>query len=159
MTSDPGGTVVVVDDEEMVVTSIESFLQLETSCRIVAYTSSETALDALDEDRPDVVVADFMMPGMDGITFLKRVRKVRPRTTRVLLTGYADKRNAIRAINEVGLYQYLEKPWDNENLKLVIQNAVERSRLLRDLEARMEALEEANSELGDLRRRLIETFL
>ena len=159
MTSDPTGTVVIVDDEEMVVTSIESFLQLETSHRVLSYTSTETALDALDEARPDVVVADFMMPGMDGITFLKRVRKARPRTTRVLLTGYADKENAIRAINEVGLYQYLEKPWDNENLKLVIQNAIERSRLIRDLETRMEALEEANTELSDLRRRLIETFL
>lgn len=159
MTSDPTGTVVVVDDEEMVVTSIESFLQLETSHRILGYTSTESALESLEETRPDVVVADFMMPGMDGITFLKRVRQARPVTTRVLLTGYADKENAIRAINEAGLYQYLEKPWDNENLRLVIQNAIERSQLIRDLESRMEALEEANTELSDLRRRLIETFL
>lgn len=159
MTRDATGTVLVVDDEEMVVTSIESFLQLETSHRVLCYTSTGAALRSLQETQPDVVIADFMMPDMDGITFLKEIRETRPRTTRVLLTGYADKGNAIRAINEVGLYQYLEKPWDNEHLKLVIQNAVERSRLLRDLEGRMEALEEANSELSDLRRRLIETFL
>jgi DNA-binding NtrC family response regulator len=159
MTRDTTGTVLVVDDEQMVVTSIESFLQLETSHRVLCYTSAETALRSLEETQPDVVVADFLMPDMNGITFLKEIREARPRTTRVLLTGYADKENAIRAINEVGLYQYLEKPWDNQNLKLVIQNGVERSRLLRDLEGRMEALEEANSELSDLHRRLIETFL
>lgn len=159
MTREPAGRVAVVDDEEMVVTSIESYLQLETAHEIFTFTSPETALRSLEEATVDVVVADFMMPAMDGITFLKRMRQARPRAARVLLTGYADKENAVRAINEVGLYQYLEKPWKNEDLKLVIQNGVERARLIRDLEDRMDALEEANTELGDLRRRLIETFL
>ncbi len=159
MTRETAGRVAVVDDEEMVVTSIESYLQLETSHEILTFTSPETALRSLEEATVDVVVADFMMPAMDGITFLKRMRQARPRAARVLLTGYADKENAVRAINEVGLYQYLEKPWKNQDLKLVIQNGVERARLIRDLEDRMEALEEANTELSGLRRRLIETFL
>lgn len=159
MTREPTGRVALVDDEEMVLTSIESYLQLETSHEVLTYTSPEAALRSLEEAIVDVVVADFMMPAMDGITFLKRVRQTRPRVTRVLLTGYADKENAVRAINEVGLYQYLEKPWKNEDLKLIIQNGIERARLIRDLEDRMEALEEANTELSELRRRLIETFL
>ena len=159
MAREPAGRVAVVDDEEMVVTSIESYLQLETSHEILTFTSPEMALQSLGEATVDVVVADFMMPGMDGITFLKQMRQARPRAARILLTGYADKQNAVRAINEVGLYQYLEKPWKNEQLKLVIQNGVERARLIRDLEDRMEALAEANSELEELRRRLIETFL
>ena len=159
MKREPTGRVAVVDDEEMVLTSIESYLQLETSHEVLTFTSPETALGSLEEARVDVVVADFMMPAMDGITFLKRIRQARPRAARVLLTGYADKENAVRAINEVGLYQYVEKPWENEDLKLVIQNGIERARLIRDLEDRMEALEEANSELSELRRRLIETFL
>ncbi|NIP57644.1 MAG: response regulator, partial [Gemmatimonadetes bacterium] len=110
--------VMVVDDEEMVVTSLESFLTLETSYEVLAYTSPERALDKLDEVSVHVVVADFMMPVMDGIAFLKRVREKNPEATRLLLTGYADKENAIRAINEAGLYYYLEKPWDNEHLKV-----------------------------------------
>lgn len=159
MTSEPTGTVAVVDDEEMVVTSIESFMQMETDHELLTFTSSTEALETLDETVPDVVVADFMMPHMDGIEFLKRIRQQHPQATRILLTGYADKENAIRGINEVGLYQYLEKPWENEKLKLVVQNGVERAHLLRDLNSRMEALEEAHDELADLRRRLIETFL
>ena len=159
MTRETTGRVAVVDDEEMVVTSIESYLQLETSHEILTFTSPEGALRSLEEEAVDVVVADFMMPAMDGIAFLKQMRRARPRAARILLTGYADKESAVRAINEVGLYQYLEKPWKNEQLKLVIQNGVERARLIRDLEERMEALEEANTELAGLRRRLIETFL
>lgn len=159
MNREPAGRVAVVDDEEMVLTSIRSYLQLETPHEVLTFDSPETALDSLREETVDVVVADFMMPAMDGVAFLKRVRQERPRAARVLLTGYADKENAVRAINEVGLYQYLEKPWKNEHLRLVIQNGIERARLIRDLEDRMEALEEANSELSTLRRRLIETFL
>lgn len=153
------GTVFVVDDEEMVVTSLESYLQLETRHRIRTFVEPETALGALEEDEPDVVVADFMMPAMDGIELLKAARRSRPAASRILLTGYADKENAIRAINEAEIYQYVEKPWENERLELIIHNAVERARLIRDLNSRMEDLEEAHEELSDLRRRLVETFL
>ena len=156
---DAGGTVYLVDDEEMVVTSLESYLQLETRHRVRTFVAPETALEAVQEDEPDVVVADFMMPGMDGIELLKAVRGSRPAATRVLLTGYADKENAIRAINEADIFQYVEKPWDNERLELILHNAVERARLIRDLDARMEELEETHEELSDLRRRLVETFL
>ena len=107
----------------------------------------------------NVVIADFMMPGMDGITFLRQVRESNPEATRILLTGYADKENAIRAINEAGLYYYLEKPWSNEHLKLVIRNGVERSTLFTELNQRIEALEGANQELYDIRRRLVQAFL
>ena len=153
------GTVFVVDDEEMVVTSLESFLQLETRHRIRTFVEPNEALGAVEEDEPDVVVADFMMPGMDGIELLKAVRRSRPAASRILLTGYADKENAIRAINEAEIFQYVEKPWENERLELIIHNAVERARLIRDLNSRMEDLEDAHEELSDLRRRLVETFL
>ncbi len=159
MKSEPRGTLAVVDDEEMVVTSIRSYMQLETRHEIHTFTVPDQALEELRDVEVDVVVADFMMPEMDGITFLKQMRQDHPRATRVLLTGYADKANAIRGINEVDLYQYIEKPWENDRLKLVVQNAVERAQLLRDLESRMEELEEAHDELSDLRNRLIETFL
>ncbi|HSR43420.1 MAG TPA: response regulator [Longimicrobiales bacterium] len=159
MRSDSGATVLVVDDEEMVVRSLESFLTLETSYDVLTFCSPGEALAALDEQRVEVVVADFMMPGMDGITFLKRVRETQPEATRILLTGYADKENAIRAINEAGLYHYLEKPWDNERLRLVIRNGVERSSLFNELSSRVAALEEANAELQGFRERLVKAFL
>lgn len=159
VTGEQGATVVVVDDEEMVVRSLEAFLTLETSWDILTFCSPLEALQAVDSRTVQVVVADFMMPEMDGITFLRKVRETQPETTRILLTGYADKENAIRAINEAGLYHYLEKPWDNEHLRLVIRNGMERSLLFRELSSRVEALERANVELQGFRERLVKAFL
>jgi DNA-binding NtrC family response regulator len=153
------GTVVLVDDEQMVVASLEGLLQLETSYRVLTFTSPEEALGTVERERPEAVVADFLMPGMDGIEFLERVRAVDPTSTRILLTGYADRDNAIRAINRVGLYHYLEKPWDNDRLMMVIRNGVERSSLFRRLDESLAELESVNEELHEMRLRLIRTFL
>ncbi len=154
----PAG-VLIVDDEAMVATALESFLQLETSYRVHAFTRPTQALEALESELVHVIIADFMMPGMDGISFLTRAREMRPQAARILLTGYADKESAIRAINNVGLYQYLEKPWDNEQLKLVIRNGVERATLFDELDRHVGALESANSELVEIRRRITRAFL
>ena len=93
--------------------------------------------------RPDVVISDFLMPGLDGIAFLKAVKEQLPESTLILLTGYADKENAIDAINTVGIYKYIEKPWDNETIKLSIKNGLERARLLGDLRRTISELSQA----------------
>ncbi|HSH45203.1 MAG TPA: response regulator [Longimicrobiales bacterium] len=156
---DHAATVMIVDDEEMVARSLRSFLELETTYDILTFTSPDEALERADGADLNVVIADFMMPSMDGITFLQHLRDLQPQATRMLLTGYADKENAIRAINEAGLYYYLEKPWNNEHLKLVIRNGVERSTLFTELDTRVRALEGAHRELTDIRKRLVQTFL
>ncbi len=123
--------VLLVDDEEMVVTSIKSFLTLETDYEVVAFTSPKEALGFVKDNRVDLVISDYLMPDIDGIQFLAEIKEIQPEATRVLLTGYADKENAIKAINDVGLYQYIEKPWENEDLKLIIRNGLEKRILLR----------------------------
>jgi len=104
-------------------------------------------------------VSDYLMPGLTGIQLLAEARRVQPDATRVLLTGHADKASAIQAINQVGLFQYLEKPWDNAQLLLVIQQAVERAQLLRDLRRTIMELETANSTLKGAQARLLKAFL
>ena len=153
------GTVMVVDDEDMVVDAIQGFLELETDHLVLPFTSPRAALEHLEEEPVHAIVADLMMPDLDGVQFLSRARRVRPEATRILLTGYADKENAILAINEAGLYQYLEKPWNNDVLAFAIRNGVERSLLFRALTERMAELEAANDELAGLRQRWIQAFL
>lgn len=65
----------------------------------------------------------------------------------ILLTAYADKENAIATINEIGVYKYIEKPWDNDDLIMNIKNGIERSHLLADLRDKIEKLEIAQKEL------------
>jgi DNA-binding NtrC family response regulator len=152
-------TIAIVDDEEMVAGALRGFLELETPYRVLGFTSPTAALERMAQEPVHVVLADFMMPEMDGITLLRHVRERFPNVTRILLTGYADKQDAIRAINEVGLYHYLEKPWSNDQLRLVVRNAVERSTLVNELDARISALEVANHDLLELRRRIVKAFL
>ena len=99
-------TVVIVDDEEMVLTSLNSFLGLETEYQIKSFLNPKEALKFITENDVDLVLSDYLMPEMDGISFLGEVRKVKPNVPRIILTGYADKENAIKAINEVGLFQF-----------------------------------------------------
>ncbi len=104
----------------LVLTSIDSFLQLESDYTIKTFTSAKEALDFIDKNGTSLNISDYLMPEMDGIQFLAKARKIKPEVPRIILTGYADKENAIKAINEIGLFQYIEKPWDNDNLLLVI---------------------------------------
>src|SRR5262245_31416131 len=124
MSSEPAGMIVAVDDEEMVVKSLSFFLELETPYGIKTFTSAKAALGFIAANDVDLVMSDYLMPEMDGLKFLASVRDLRPEVPRIILTGYADKENAIRAINEIGLYQYIEKPWNNEDLRIILRNGI-----------------------------------
>jgi response regulator RpfG family c-di-GMP phosphodiesterase len=152
-------TVLIVDDEDMVITSIRAFLQLETEYKILGLTSPEEAVKYLQTNPIDVVVSDYLMPRMTGLQLLAKAKDLQPEAARVLLTGHADKQSAIQAINEVGLFQYLEKPWDNSQLLLVIQSAIERTQLLRTLRQKISELDAAHSNLKDVQARLLRAFL
>lgn len=158
METSPPPTIVIVDDEDMVVTSIKSFLALETDYEIQGFTMPAEALEFIRSHRVDVVVSDYLMPEMDGIEFLSRVKEIQPETTRILLTGYADKENAIKAINDVGLYQYIEKPWENEDLKIVLRNGLEKRMLLKRLEDKIAEVNRAHSELLNLQKDILKAF-
>ena len=150
--------IVLVDDEDMVVTSIKSFLTLETDYEVRGFTDPAQAIEYLKANHADVVVSDYLMPEIDGISFLGKVKEIQPQATRILLTGYADKENAIKAINDVGLYQYIEKPWENDDLKLIIRNGLEKRILLKKLEDKIAEVNRTHDELMSLQRDILKAF-
>jgi DNA-binding NtrC family response regulator len=152
-------TIIIVDDEEMVLTSLSSFLSLETEYNVKTFTSGKEALDFVKNNEIDLVVSDYLMPEMDGITFLAQVKKFKPEVPRIILTGYADKENAIKAINEVGLFQYIEKPWDNDDLLIIFRNGLERQALMKKLQEKIGEINIAYGELQDLQREIVKTFV
>jgi len=152
-------TVVIVDDEEMVVTSLSSFLTLETEYNVESFTSAKEALKFIESNSIDIVVSDYLMPEMDGMSFLGEVRKMQPEVPRIILTGYADKENAIKAINEVGLYQYIEKPWSNDDLLLILRNGIEKQKLMQKLQEKIDEINSAYSELQGLHKEIVKTFV
>lgn len=145
--------VVIVDDEPAITATLRTFLQLETDYEIHTFESPIDALGQLPRLGCDVLISDFLMPEMDGITFLSRVREFDRDLPLILLTGYADKENAIRAINEVGLFQYVEKPWDNEQLRLILQNGLRQQNLARALRDKIGELDSAITRLTSLEAR------
>ena len=151
--------IAIVDDEEMVLTSLRSFLLLETEYEVLTYNGPEKALEEVRRQPIDLVISDYLMPGMNGIQFLLEVKKIHPFATRILLTGYADKENAIKAINEVGLYQYVEKPWENEDLRLVIQNGLERRFLMEKLEEKIKEVQNVQQNLQEIQAQIIKAFM
>jgi sigma-B regulation protein RsbU (phosphoserine phosphatase) len=143
-------TIMVVDDEEMVTVTLATYLELETDYHIQTYQSPLAALAALHKRPVDLIISDFLMPEMDGIEFLRQAKSSFPDTPAILLTGYADKENAIKAINEVGLFQYVEKPWDNEHLKVTIRNGIQNKNLREVLEHKVRELDDVLLEKDSL---------
>ena len=151
--------VLLVDDEEMVITSVRAYLALEADYDLQGFTTPESAIEFMKKSPFDVVVSDYLMPRVNGIQLLRTAKEVAPEASRILLTGHSDKQSAIEAINDVALFQYIEKPWDNQQLLLAIQGGVERARLLRDLRDKIAELATANDSIKDVQRRLIKAFL
>ena len=150
--------VMIVDDEEMILTSLRSLLELDTDYNVVTFTAPKEALAFLSSNHVDLVISDHEMPEMKGIAFLGKVKEINPNITRIILTGYADKESAIKAINEVGLFQYIEKPWDNENLKLIIRNGIEKQKLMRELDRKVQEIQKAYNDLQGLNNEILKAF-
>lgn len=152
-------TIVIVDDEDMVLTSLNSFLNLETDYDVKTFVSVKEALEYIKTGRVDLVVSDYLMPEMDGISFLGKVREIKPEVPRIILTGYADKENAIKAINTVGLFQYIEKPWDNDDLLIILRNGLEKQKLMTRLNEKIKEINNAYAELQNLQNEIVRAFV
>ncbi len=139
--------IIVVDDEAMMLSTLKMLLDIEGFENVRFFESPQKALCDIKQTTPELIISDFMMPDMNGIEFLSEAKKICPDVSMILLTGYADKENAIKAINEVGIYKYIEKPWDNEDLLLNIRNGLERSGLINQLNQKISELSEAKAQL------------
>jgi adenylate cyclase len=140
--------VLLVDDEPSVLSSLKRLLR-STGYQVLTAESGALALDLLASTRVDLIISDMRMPYMSGAEFLARAQTLYPDTMRILLTGYSEIELVVRAINEGGVYRYLNKPWDDEDLLLTVAQALEQRRLRKEPERLTEL---ANKQNDDLRR-------
>lgn len=115
-------TVLVVDDEPRSLEALERIL--EEDFHVVTARSIKDAEEVLQNEWVRVILCDQRMPDMTGVEFLKAVREHWPEVVRMIISGYTDAEDIIRGINEAGIYQYITKPWQPENLVLTLKNAV-----------------------------------
>ena len=154
-TSEPNPTLLLVDDEPGILSSLRRLLR-PAGYRILTAESGKAGLEILETETVDLVISDMRMPEMDGARFLEQVRLRWPDTTRILLTGYADVGSTIEAINRGEISRYVAKPWDDNDLSLIVRDTLDRrllksenSRLLSLTKAQNDELKELNSSLED----------
>jgi response regulator RpfG family c-di-GMP phosphodiesterase len=142
-------TLLLVDDEPGILASLRRLLR-PAGYHILTAESGKAGLEILEHEAVNLVISDMRMPEMDGARFLEQVRIHWPETTRILLTGYADVGATIDAINRGEIYRYIAKPWDDNDLTLIVRDALDRQLLIEE-NSRLLALTQAqNEELKDL---------
>lgn len=145
--------VLFVDDEAMVLRTVERVFRDE-NVRTYTATNLETAREILQREFIQVVVTDHQMPGGDGVSLLEELRHNHPDKMRIMLTGYRDINIAVRAINDCEVFRLMTKPWNDQELRLTVRQALdtyamhrELDRLNRVSERQRRRLEELNTEL------------
>ncbi|MCW7541065.1 response regulator [Aquabacterium sp. A7-Y] len=139
-------TLLFIDDEPAILAALR--IVFRSTYQVVTTTDPGEALALLRQRDFDVVVSDQRMPRMQGVELLHEARSVSPHTTRILLTGYSDAEAMVGAINEGEVYRFAHKPWDNAQLKGLVDEAIEVARQVRRPEL-PEAVPSAAAAAGD----------
>lgn len=127
MTVDPHKkTLLFVDDEKNILSAIRRALRREPYNLLFASNGAE-GLEVLEEHRVDLVVSDILMPVMNGMKFLQEVQSRYPETSRIILTGYADRDFVQEALSKEYAHEVMAKPWEEGRLKKIIANALAQS--------------------------------
>ncbi len=115
-------SILIVDDELMILNALERLFR-RYKFRIFVAQSGEEGLKVLQNEQIAVVISDMTMPEMDGATFLKKVADSWPETIRISLTGHSDMQGTIDVVNNAGIFRYISKPWDDNELIENIEHA------------------------------------
>lgn len=116
-------TVVVVDDDPAFCLLVCRFIRHAAGLEAQGFTDALKCLQAMENSPPDLLIADYVMPGIDGLAMLEQVKKMHPATDVIIVTGKADKDIAIRAL-KLGAYDFFEKPMRQEELLATVRRAL-----------------------------------
>jgi CheY-like chemotaxis protein len=144
-----------VDDEPNVLSALSRLLRRDGH-EILTAVGGREALALLEDHDVAVIVSDQRMPAMTGAELLTECRRLRPDSVRIMLTAYADIDATIQAINEGGIFRYITKPWNDDELRWVIQQALawramvaQNRQLLTELQLKNQALAQLNQALEE----------
>lgn len=139
-------TILFVDDEVDVLKALQRALKPEPY-RCLFTQSGRQALNLLEDQSIGALVSDLRMPHMDGMTVFRHVEKTRPDVVRLVLSGRSDGVAVADAVNQSHIYHYIIKPWDDDELKIILRNALFMRHLQQERRRLIERLEEQNQDL------------
>lgn len=123
--------ILVVDDDPAFISLVKEAFRMEPYKLLAAFSALE-AMELLAKEPVDIVLSDDIMPGMCGSEFLAIVRRLYPKTVRIMLTGYASLEAAIRSINEGEIYRFLRKPCNIFDLAITIRTALRKKEQIKE---------------------------
>src|SRR5438105_7721530 len=133
----------------MALNLVRRVFESESDIDVDATTSAQRGLEVAMLRDIDLVITDQRMPEMEGLQFLARMRELRPRALRVLLTAFPDTAVALKAINEGLVYRFVLKPWDMEDMRVTVRRVLETKRLSDEHEKLVNQLKTSHQELID----------
>lgn len=142
-------TLLLVDDEQNILSSLRRLFR-PLGYDILMAKNGREGLEVMENEVVDLVISDMRMPEMDGAEFLEQVAVRWPDTMRILLTGHADLSSAVSAINRGKIYKYINKPWEDSDLKTTVEHALEKRFLEQERRRLVELTQHQNEELKDL---------
>ena len=146
---EPRATLLLVDDEPNILKSLQRLFRSEN---YIIYTAENgvAGLALLQQQAIDLIISDMRMPQMNGAEFLALAAELCPDTIRILLTGFADIESTIAAVNKGKIYSYLNKPWEDNELKIHIANALEQKQMREERKQLFDIINQQNAQLKDL---------
>ncbi|MDD1620914.1 MAG: response regulator [Methylococcaceae bacterium] len=138
-----------VDDEPNVLKALKRLFR-GADYNVHLAENGPSGLEILGQQSIDLIISDMRMPQMDGAEFLTKAAERWPDTVRILLTGYADLESTIAAVNNGKIYSYCSKPWEDNELKILVNNALEQKRLREERQQLFEIIDRQNQELREL---------
>lgn len=107
--------ILLIDDDEWIRDSLNLFFESE-GCQITVLETAEEGMEELKEQAYDIIIADYRLPGMDGLEFLKRIKESYPEAMKILITAYGSKEVVLEA-NKIGVQDFIEKPFTTNTIE------------------------------------------
>jgi DNA-binding NtrC family response regulator len=143
--------ILIVDDEPANLRALERLFREDYE--VLTAASGTDALELLQQHDVALLITDQRMPGMTGIELLKSTASLRPRMVRIILTGYTDVEDLVEAVNCGQVYKYVTKPWNNDEVRLMVSRAIEHyetNKARHDLEMTTQRLRARLSDIQEL---------
>lgn len=139
----------LVDDEPNVLKALQRMLR-KSGFQIHTASGGTEALECMQQQTIHLVISDMRMPGMDGAQLLGTIAEKWPETIRILLTGFADMDSTIAAINKGHIFQYISKPWDDQELKLAVTRGLQQQQMEMEMQRLTRLTQKQNHQLREL---------
>ena len=139
--------ILVVEDQIGMRTTLVGNLE-DQGHRVFACQNGIEALQYVQQNSPDIVIADLRLPDLSGLQILETLKEVNPEAAFIVMTGHASVETAIQALNE-GAFAYITKPFNLDYVNTLIRNAIRQQRLLRENQRLVETLQQSNGQLND----------